>query len=427
MQARAHALIPGGSHTYAKGDDQYPYLSPGFIVRGQGCHVWDADGNEFIEYGMGLRAVTLGHAFGRVVEAVTRSLSLGTNFSRPGVMELEAAEALLGLFPHFDMVKFAKNGSDVTTAAVKLARAFTGRQKIAVCAEQPFFSVDDWFMGTTPLDAGIPTSISDLTLKFHYNDLASVEALFEKHPGQVAALMLEPMTTVEPAPGFLEGLKSLCERNGVLLIFDEMITGFRFHLRGAAAMFGVTPHLAAFGKGLANGFSLAALAGRRDIMERGGIRHGSDRLFLLSTTHGAETTTLAAGMETIKCYQELEVVERLHRQGKRLQAGIAEVVDRHRMSSYVGTAGRPCNLVFFTRDSDKQPSQALRALFMQELIRRGVLGPSFVVSYSHSDEDIDRTIEAVDGAVSIYARAMNDGVERHLVGDPLKPVMRRMN
>src|SRR5579863_10048099 len=171
LRAKAHSLIPGGAHTYAKGDDQYPLLAPGFIARGAGCHVWDVDGNEFIEFGMGLRAVTLGHGYRRVVEAAYRQMQLGTNFTRPAPIELECAEELLGIIGNAEMVKFGKDGSDATTAAVKLSRAYTGRDLVARCADQPFFAVDDWFIGNTPMSAGIPRMIQDLTVQFRYNDI----------------------------------------------------------------------------------------------------------------------------------------------------------------------------------------------------------------------------------------------------------------
>jgi glutamate-1-semialdehyde 2,1-aminomutase len=427
LAARAQEVIPGGAHTYAKGEDQYPVEAPGVIVRGQGCHVWDADGNEFIEYGMGLRAVTLGHAYPSVVAAAARAMQQGTNFTRPAALEVACAEQLLGLIDGAEMVKFAKNGSDATTAAVKLARAFTGRDLVAICADQPFFSTDDWFIGTTAMAAGIPQAVRDLTVTFRYNDLESVRALFAAHPRQVACLVLEPATAVEPAPGFLAGLRALCDREGALLVFDEMITGFRWDLGGAQKVYGVTPDLSTFGKAMANGFALAALVGRREIMELGGLRHARDRVFLLSTTHGAETHALAAAMETIRVYQCEPVIETLRRQGNRLAAGVTAAAAAAGVGAQVFVLGHPANLVFATRDRDGQPSQPLRALFMQELIRRGVLGPSFVVSYSHRDEDIDRTIDAVAGACAVYARALADGVERYLVGRPLKPVMRRTN
>src|SRR6185436_16445321 len=251
------------------------------------------DGREFIEYGMGLRSVTLGHAHPAVVEAAAAAMRLGTNFTRPSPLEADCAERLLGLVPGADMAKFCKNGSDATTAALKLARAWTGRDLVAICRDQPFFSTDDWFIGSTTMPAGIPQSVRDQTVGFRYNDLESVDALFARYPGQIACLVLEPAAAQEPGAGFLEGLRDRCRAAGALLVFDEMITGFRWHLGGAQTLYGVTPDLSTFGKALANGFALSALVGRRDVMERGGLRHDAERVFLLSTTHGAETHALA--------------------------------------------------------------------------------------------------------------------------------------
>ncbi len=427
LQKRSHTVIPGGAHTYSKGDDQYPEQAPAFIVRGKGCHVWDADGNEFIEYGMGLRAVTLGHAFEPVTEAAHRQMLLGSNFTRPASIEVEYAEELLTVLPNADMVKFAKNGSDVTTAAIKLARAYTGRDMVAICAEQPFFSVDDWFIGKTETNAGIPQVVRDLTVSFSYNSIDSVEELFAAYPNRIACLMLEAATSEEPAGGFLGRLKQLCEENGSLLVFDEMITGFRWHLSGAQQTYGVVPHLSTFGKAISNGFALAALAGKREIMQLGGLDHNSERVFLLSTTHGAETHALAAARETLNVYRRCSVIERLYRQGDRLLAGINESTVRHRVAGHFEVVGRPCNLVYRTKDANGQQSQAFRTLFLQELIRGCVLAPSLVVSFSHSDDDIDRTIEVVDHALAVYARGLNDGVQKHLVGRPVQPVNRRYN
>jgi glutamate-1-semialdehyde 2,1-aminomutase len=262
LQPQAHRLIPGGSHTYAKGDDQFPEHAPGFIARGKGCHVWDLDGNEFIEFGMGLRAVTLGHGFEPVVEAAYKQMQQGINFSRPAKIEVELAEAVLGLIDGADMVKFAKNGSDVTTAAVKLARAYTGRDLVAICGDQPFFSTDDWFIGTTELNAGIPHAISDLTLKFRYNDIDGMRGLFDQNPGRIACVLMEAEASTPPAEGYLKSVKDLCEEQGAVLVFDEMITGFRWHLGGAQKFHGVVPHLSTFGKAMGNGFAIAALAGK---------------------------------------------------------------------------------------------------------------------------------------------------------------------
>lgn len=424
LQPRAHRLIPGGAHTYAKGDDQFPEYTPGFIARGKGCHVWDVDGNEFIEYGMGLRAVTLGHGFEPVVEAAYRQMQLGLNFSRPSPIEVDLAESMLEVVDGAEMVKFAKNGSDVTTAAVKLARAYTGRNLITICGDQPFFSTDDWFIGTTEMSAGIPASTAAMTLKFRYNDLQSLTELFDENPDRIACVLLEAEAVTPPLPGFLQQVKDLCERKGAVLIFDEMITGFRWHLGGAQKFHGVTPHLSTFGKALGNGFAIAALCGKREIMRLGGLDHDQPRVFLLSTTHGAETHALAASREVIRIYREQNVVQSLWTRGERLRAGIDSLIAHYGIGDYFAVLGRPCNLIYQTKDANGEASQAFRTLFLQELIRGGILAPSFVVSYSHSDEDFDRTVDAIDRALEVYARALEDGFDKYLMGRPVKPVNR---
>jgi glutamate-1-semialdehyde 2,1-aminomutase len=421
-RARCHSVIPGGSHTYAKGDDQFPANAPPFLVRGQGCRVWDGDGNEYIEYGMGLRTVTLGHGYEPVIEAAATQMRLGTNFSRPSPIELECAEALLELIPAADMVKFAKNGSDVTTAAVKLARAATGRDLVAVCRDHPFFSTDDWFIGTTTLPAGIPQTMRSLTVAFGYNDLGSVEALFRDHPGRIACVILEAERVEAPRDGFLRRLRDLCHANGVLFILDEMITGFRWHLGGAQAYYDLVPDLSTFGKAIANGFSVSALVGNRELMARGGLDYGADRVFLLSTTHGAETHGLAAALETIRIYRTHGVIATLWRQGDRLQRGVEAAVAELGLEACFALLGKPCNLIYSVCDAEGRPSQLFRTLFLQEMIRRGVLAPSFVVSYSHGDQEIDRTIEAARGALTVCRQALEEGIEKFLVGPSVQPV-----
>jgi glutamate-1-semialdehyde 2,1-aminomutase len=425
LQQRSQALIPGGAHTYAKGDDQYPELAPGFIQRGVGCHVWDVDGNEFVEYGMGLRAVTLGHGYPRVVRAAYEQMACGVNFTRPAPIEVECAEKLASLIDGAEMVKFGKNGSDATSAAVRLARAYTGRDLVGICAEHPFLSVDDWFIGSTNMPAGIPAATRNLTVKFHYNDIGSVRALFEQHPGQIACLIMEAERIEPPADGFLQQAKAACEAHGALFILDEIITGFRWHLKGAQKLYAIDPDLSTFAKGMSNGFSVSALVGKQKYMRLGGFQHDRERVFLLSLTYGAETHSLAAALATMQVYEEEPVIEHLHRQGGRLMRGVGQAVVAHHLEGYFGVEGRPCNLTFFTRDEAKQPSQPFRTLFLQELIAHGVIGPSFVVSYAHSDSDIDRTVEAVSGALQVYARALDEGVDHFLIGPSVKPVMRR--
>lgn len=424
---RAHAVIPGGCHTYAKGDDQYPQLSPGFITHGRAGHVWDVDGNEYIEFGQGNRAVALGHAFPPVVDAVRQELGKGSNFTRPSTVELEAAEELLELIPHADMVKFCKDGSDATTAALKIARAVTGRTKIAYCADHPFFATNDWFIATTPIDAGIPDSIKQFAKPFRYDDMESLEALFREHPNEIAAVILEPAKYEDPSPAYLHQVKEICARHGSLFILDEMITGFRWHNGGGQAYYGVAPDLSCWGKALANGFSVSALAGKREYMELGGLHHARERVFLLSTTHGGETHALAAAIATIRTYKSEPVIETLFRLGSRLQCEGKQIISNHGLSEFIQIEGKPCCLVYSTRDASGKRSQAMRSLLLQETIRRGILMTSLIVSYTHTDEDIDKTLDAIDQSLPIYKQALELGTDGLLVGPPSKVVYRKYN
>ncbi len=423
--AAARQLIPGGAHTYARGDDQYPEGMAPVIERGAGCRVWDIDGNEFVEFGSGLRANTLGHGFEPVVRAVQRYLADGVGFVRPHRLEREAAERLIDLIPSAEMVKFGVNGSDTTTAAVKLARAYTGRDMVAVCRQQPFFSTDDWFIVTTPMSAGIPDSVRPLTVQFSYNDLASLEALFEAHPGQIAAVVLEAETVEPPAPGFFAGLRQLCDRNGALLVLDEIITGFRWHERGAQYLYSIEPDLCTFGKGIANGLPLSALAGRRDVMRLGGHVDDADRVFLLSLTAGGQPWALAAMLAVIDTYQQKGIADQLHSIGADLRAGVEEVVAAAGLSDYFQVRGRDCNLVYVARDADGQSSQEFRTLVLQEFLEHGILAPSFVVNAAHDPKAISQVVDAVTELMPVYQRALDDGVATVLRGRPVKPTIRR--
>ncbi|MFE9043611.1 glutamate-1-semialdehyde 2,1-aminomutase [Streptomyces sp. NPDC007818] len=423
---RLHAMVPGGAHTYAKGDDQYPEGLAPVISHGRGAHVWDVDGNRYVEYGSGLRSVSLGHAHPRVTEAVRRELDRGGSFVRPSVVEIEAAERFLATVPTAEMVKFAKNGSDATTAAVRLARAATGRARVAICADHPFFSTDDWFIGTTPMADGIPPATAALTVRFPYGDLPATEELLTRYEGEIACLILEPATQTEPPPGYLTGLRALADRHGCLLVLDEMITGFRWSEAGAQSLYGVVPDLSTFGKALGNGFAVAALAGRRELMERGGLRHSGDRVFLLSTTHGAETHALAAATAVQTTYTEEGVTARLHALGDRLAAGVREAAASMDVADHVLVRGRASNLVFATLDEHGRPSQEYRTLFLRRLLAGGVLAPSFVVSAALDEADIDHTVEVVAQACAVYRKALDAGDPTPWMGGrAVRPVFRR--
>ena len=230
-----------------------------------------------------------------------------------------------------------------------------------------------------------------------------------------------------PKDNFLEKVKDLCHKNGALLLFDEIITGFRWHLQGAQKYHNIIPDLSTFGKAMGNGFSISALVGKKEIMELGGLRHDKEKVFLLSTTYGAETHSLAAAIATMKIYKSEPVIEHLYRQGERLIQGIAQSVQEHNLEGYFGTIGKPCNLLFYTHDENKQPSQPMRTLFLQEIIKRGIIAPSLVVSYSHTDEDIDRTLEAFNEALFVYRKGLDEGAEKYLIGKPTKHAVRKYN
>lgn len=399
--------VPGGAHTYAKGADQYPLDRAPIIARGSGSHVWDVEGRKYVEYGSGLRSVVLGHAHPYVTEQVRAELAKGSNFSRPSLTELTAAEDFLTAVPTMEMVKFAKNGSDATTAALRLARAVTGRDVVAVCADHPFFSTDDWFIATTGLPAGIPKEVADLTTTFAYGDLDSLRETLRERP--VAAVVLE-VEGASPAPdGYLDAVVELAHAAGALVIVDEMITGFRWDLAGAHAMRGMRPDLVTFGKAMANGFSVSALAGRRDIMERGGPDSQQERVFLLSTTHGGETHALAAFRASVEVQRREGTAASLMETGARLRSAVEDVVADAGLSEHVVLRGRDCNLVFATLDETGQPSQQYRTLFMRGMLDHGVLAPSFVVSSAVDDRDIDTTAEAVRATCLDYAAALDQG------------------
>lgn len=426
-QNRTHRLIPGGAHTYSKGDDQFPANAPRFLERGKGAYVWDNQDREFLDWSMALRAISLGYGNEQVNEAAIAQIARGSNFGRPSLIETELAEDLVNLVPGMEMVKFAKNGSTVTTAAVKLARAYTGRDMVAVCRDHAFFSYDDWFIGTTACDAGVPQATKDLTVSFNYNDLPSAEAMFAENQGKIAALILEPATVTPPRDNFLHRLRDLCHREGAVFILDEMVTGFRFHRQGAQVLYDVRPDLCTFGKGMGNGFSAAALLGRGDIMELGGLFHDSPRVFLISTTHGAENHSLAAARAVIRFYAEHDVIGHMEQIGTSLSQGLSDAAHDAGIGDYFSVEGFSCNPYYFCCDRSGNVSAAMKTLFMQEMVKAGILIPYIAPGYAHSHADIDRTAEAAHGAFEVYARALEDGWEQFLDGPPVKPVFRPHN
>lgn len=427
-QDRLLRVIPGGAHTYSRGYDQFPTNAPQLLVRGKGAYVYDAAEKRFLDYGMGLRAVSIGYAESEINAAAIKQIENGNNLTRASLIELQAAEKLVDLIDSVDMVKFTKNGSTAVSAAVKLARAYTGRDMVARCAEHPFFSYDDWFIGSTQVNRGVPDAAIAQTKTFHYNDIASLEALIDKFPGQFACVVLEPAATEEPKDGFLSHVQNLCKKHGIVFILDEMITGFRWHLKGAQNLYRVTPDLCTFGKSMANGFSAACVAGRREIMELGSIElEGRERVFLLSTTHGAEMSSLGAFVATIEFMQKNKVVEHFWDYGAKLSNMLVRHAAAYGIDHSFKVAGANCSPYFLTLDKQGRNSLPLRTLFSQEMIKNGVLMPWIALCYRHGAEELSITEEAICKTFSVYRQALDEGVEKYLQGPPIKPVFRKFN
>ena len=428
IQRKLHDLVPGGSHTYSKGEDQFPYLSPQIMARAEGAYCWDVDGNKFIDWAMGNRVMILGHNYPAVNEAVKKQIDRGLNFTRPGILEYELAEYLLNLWPWADMVKFGKNGSDVTTAAVKLARAHTGRKYVACCGDQPFFSIHDWFIGTTPMNAGIPEEERCFTLCFRYNDLASAQALFDRYPGQIAALILEPVKNDQPVGDFLRRLRELTMKEGSLLIFDEMISGMKFDIRGVMHLYGVYPDMATFGKAISNGFCFSVLAGKREVMELGGLKHDRRRVFILSQTHSSETTGLAACHATLEECQKVNISQHVWSIGKQLVQGVRQLAGEERVERHIRIIGFDCNPQILCTQEDGTFWPELHTAFHEEVISHGILIPWITITYSHRDQELAQTFEGLQAGMRKVRRALESGtVAAAFTGPAVKPVFRTFN
>lgn len=427
-RGKIHDLIPGGCHTYSKGDDQFPELSPAAISHGKGAYVWDIDGNEYLDCSMGLTSVSLGHAFDEVVDAVKSELDKGTNFQRPSSLEMEMAEKFLELTPSHDMIKFAKNGSSVTTAAVKLARAHTGRKYVAFPGDHPFYSYDDWFIGKTECSFGVPEEFSSLSLTFNSMDLTTLDALFEKYPGQIACVITEPeKNTMAPDNTYLRDVKEICHKNGALLISDEMVTGFKTSLPGTFVKNNVEADMATWGKGIANGFSFCALTGKKEVMELGGVRNeGKDKLFLISTTHGGETHALRAAIATIDIFKKESVVEHNHKMGKRTIEQCKSILSDSGLGEHVDIVECPWLPAFIFRDDSKNVSSPYRTFFLQEMIKNGILFQGILSPcFSHKENEIDRFSNAFEKSLKSYKEALAGNISDFLVGREIKPVFRK--
>ncbi len=415
---KAQALIPGGSQTLSKGPTQFVQgVAPAFLVKGKGCHVWDLDGNEYLDSTMALGPVILGYGDPQVDEAVERQLKEGVSFSLPHPLEYELAQLLQEIIPCAQMVRFGKNGSDATSGAIRLARAYTGREFVACCG---YHGWQDWYIGTTTRHQGVPQAVRNLTIPFEYNNLESLQRIFAQHPGQVAACILEPMGVVEPRDDFLKKVQALAHQEGALLIFDEMLTGFRFALGGAQEYFGVVPDLSCFGKAIANGFPLSAVVGRGECM-----RFFEETFF--SFTFGGEALSLAAAKATLQKMRRENVVAHLWSQGKKLKDGFDVLARHYRLESLVSCVGLAPRTVIQFKGKNEQESLLFKSLFQQECIRRGVLFTGAQnPSYSHGDQEVDQILRVYRSALEVLAQGITQGnLFDRLQGEPVQPVFRQ--
>lgn len=414
---RALKTIPLGSQTFSKSKTQYPHgVSPYFIVKGSGSRVWDADGNEYVDFINGLAAVTLGYCDPDVDTAVRRQLEDGIIFSLPHPIEIQVAEQIVTHVPCAEMVRFGKNGSDATAGAVRLARAYTGREHVAVCG---YHGWQDWYIGTTARNLGVPHSTRALSHAWTYNDIDSLHRIFQEHSGEIAAVVLEPMNVVEPLPGFLESVLELTHEHGAILVFDETVTGFRFSLGGAQQTFGVTPDLAVFGKGLANGHPLSAVVGRGEIMRL------MEEVFF-SFTFGGEALSLAAALATMGKMVREPVTDTLYRQGNKIIKELKSRISSAGADDFLAVSGNPTWSFFLIKDVGIYTQWQIKTLFLQEMFARGILTiGTHNMSYSHSDDDLQKLFGAYDEVIAMMVHGVRKRkLESMLRCPPLQPLFK---
>jgi len=422
---KAVSVIPTGSQTFSKCPSQFvDGVAPKMLVRGRGSRVWDPDGNEYIDYTLGLGPAILGHSDPRVNQAAA---SAADDFSCPPLphpMETQLAEKIISLIPCAEMVRFGKNGSDVTAGAVRLARAYTGKEVVACCG---YHGWQDWFIGSTTRSLGVPKAVQKLTVPFKYNDIASLKKIFSSHRKNVAAVILEPVNFFEPKENFLEGIRDLCDENKAVLIFDEIITGFRIHMGGAQSYFGVTPDLATFGKAVANGYPLSILCGKQSIMQL------LESAFF-SFTFGGELPSIAAALKTIELLEEEHVIEHIAKLGHRFR----EEYNRHAQDLEMPYT-RCIGLDFWPEyvfDAQARPrpgttawktsSLEMLSLFQQEIVRRNILTRAApFISGAHTSYDIEETLSAIKSALYVLRTGLNSNrAQKWTAGKVITPVIR---
>lgn len=414
--ARAEQVIPLGSQTFSKSRTQYPVgAAPLFAQRSRGSHTWDIDGNEYVDLVSSLGAVALGYGDEEIDEAVIKQLKDGVTLSLAHPIEAVVAEKLVSLIPCAEKVRFAKNGSDATSAAIRLARAFTGRNQVIVCG---YHGWQDWYIGSTTMNLGVPQQVRALTHSIAYNDLEALESTIKQLNGDVAALIMEPMTSTFPDENYLQEVRRITQDHGIVLVFDEMLTGFRFAPGGAQEYFGVTPDLAAFGKALANGFPLSAIVGRADILD-------VMPTIFFSGTFGGEMLSLAAANVVLDRMATGQPTAQLALIGYQLRTKIDELRSTN-SKSYLSFSGHDSWVFLNWEIDDMEHLAQVKTLFLQEMLRRGVLVlNTHDVTTSHTKEDTEVIAKAYLESLEILDLAMTNGNMLSLLEcEPIRPLFR---
>ncbi len=416
---KAKQVTPLGAQTYSK---SYRYFcegdAPSFLEKGEGCYVWDIDGNKYIDFMCALGPVTVGYNNLRVNEAVIKQLSKGISFSLSTKIEIELAEKITKIIPCAEMVRFVKNGSDATSAAVRLARAFTGRDIIAVSG---YHGMQDWYIGSTVNNKGVPKPVCDLTKTFEYNNLDSLNILFKQYPGQIAGVILEPIQSDGPKENYLSDLKKLVHENGALLIFDEVVSGFRYALGGASELYKVIPDLAAFGKGMGNGLPISAVAGKKDIMDL--ISEG----IFISTTFGGECLSIAGSLAAISILEQPGVYEHIWKLGDLMLQGLEGLINKFQLNQVLHLSGlAPHSGVIFDGIGSLDYLD-INSIYQQKMIEKGILTIGINnINLSHTEKEISLYLEAAEQAMEDIKKAISqDSVKGILRGGKLNPVFKR--
>jgi glutamate-1-semialdehyde aminotransferase len=436
ISEQLNKYIPGGCHTYSKGDNQFPTNAPEAILRGKGCYVVGSNNIKYLDCGMGLSSVSVGHANKEINDYVKKQLDKGTNFSRPSILELKVAKEFLKLVPRHQMIKFAKNGSTITSAAVKLARAYTGREYVAYPKEHYFYSYDDWFISKQKPKAGTLRDTAKKTLTFSQCNLKSLEDLFIKYKGKIACVIMEPEKNYcnvscnckIKVSEYLKKAQKIIKDNGALFIADEMVTGFKTHLPGSTIKYNLNPDLTTWGKGIANGYSFCALTGKRKYMELGGIKQKhSPRVFLISSTHGAETISLSAFIGTLKMFKKKLIIDKNRLFLSSLSKTCEYLIEKNDLQENIKIVKSNwiLSFEFFLKN---KVSFELKTLFLQEMIKNKVLFQGFFVPcLSHSYKELNLFRIAFKKSLRVVAQAKVIGVKKYLKGKIIKPVFTKYN